>query len=359
VGLRERLSPRRWRPTRIALDVQERYGELHGGELASAITLSAFLSLLPLLLVGIAVFGFFSAASSKDLAVETVKRLGLDASSDTANLIAEAIRTAESSRKAASVLGFAGLLWTGLGLVGALQYAWNTAWQVPGRGVRDKAVGLAWLLGAGVLFAASFVLSAGSQLLPWYLAPIGILAGLGTGVVLWLWTAHTLPNRQVGWRALLPGAVLGAAGFEILKVVASFIVPRVVASSSDLYGPVGVVFAVLGWLLIFGRLVVYSAILEVVLWEEHHGTVTLAIEAPARPGIDPISATRAGEQRFSRPTGARSVPFIGRRRPAETPEPPGNGNGAGGEAGAVDNALEGGRISGRRSGPGRGRTMRR
>jgi membrane protein len=305
MGRLERLSPRRYRPTRFALAVQDRYSELHGGELASAITLSAFLSLLPLLIVGIAVFGFFSAASSKDLAVETVSRLGLDASSDTANLVTEAIRTAESSRKAASVVGLAGLLWTGLGLVNALQYAWNTAWQVPGRGLRDKAVGLAWLGGAGVLFAGSFVLSAGAQLLPWYLAPLGIVAGLATGVGLWLWTAHTLPNRQVGWRALLPGALLGAAGFELLKVVASFIVPRVVASSSDLYGPVGVVFAVLGWLLLFGRLVVYGAVVEVVLWEKQHGTVQLTLEAPARPGVAPVSATRAGEQRFS-PNGAKA-----------------------------------------------------
>ena len=304
MGPLERLSPRRWRPTRLALAVQDRYSELHGGELASAITLSAFLSLLPLLLVGIAVFGFFSAASSKDLALETVNRLGLDASSDTASLITEAIRTAESSRKAASVVGLAGLLWTGLGLVNALQYAWNTAWQVPGRGLRDKAVGLAWLAGAGILFAGSFVLSAGSQFLPAYLAPLGILAGLATGVVLWLWTAHTLPNRRVGWRALLPGALVGAVGFEILKEVASFIVPRVVASSSDLYGPVGVVFAVLGWLLLFGRLVVYAAVVEVVLWEQRHGTVQLTIEAPARPGVEPVGATRAGEQRFS-PNGAK------------------------------------------------------
>ena len=305
MGGLERLSPRRYRPTRFALAIQDRYSELHGGELASAITLSAFLSLLPLLIVGIAVFGFFSAASSKDLAVETVSRLGLDTSSDTANLITEAIRTAESSRKAASAVGLAGLLWTGLGLVNALQYAWNTAWQVPGRGLRDKAVGLAWLGGAGVVFAGSFVLSAGAQLLPWYLAPLGIVAGLATGVGLWLWTAHTLPNRQVGWKPLLPGALLGAAGFEILKVVASFIVPRVVASSSDLYGPVGVVFAVLGWLLLFGRLVVYAAVVEVVLWEKRHGTVQLTLEAPARPGVAPVSATRAGEQRFS-PNGAKA-----------------------------------------------------
>jgi membrane protein len=318
MGRFERLSPRRFRPTRLGLEVQDRYSELHGGELASAITLSAFLSLLPLLLVGIAVFGFFSAASSKDLAVETVNNLGLDTSSDTANLITEAIHTAERSRKAASVVGLAGLLWTGLGLVSALQSAWNIAWQVPGRGLRDKAVGLAWLAGAGILFAGSFVLSAGSQLLPAYLTPLGILAGLATGVGLWLWTAHTLPNRQVGWKALLPGALLGAVGFELLKIVASVVVPRVVASSSDLYGPVGVVFAVLGWLLLFGRLVVYAAVLEVVLWEKWHGTVQLTIEAPARPGVAPVSATRAGEQRFAKAAPGLKLPFARRSRDGQS-----------------------------------------
>jgi len=305
VGRLERVSPRRWRPTRLALDVQNRYSELHGGQLASAITLSAFLSLLPLLLVAIAVLGFFSAASSKDLAKEVIENLQLDRSSQTAELITEAMRTAESSRKAASVVGLAGLLWSGLGVVNALQYAWNTAWQVPGRGLRDKAVGVGWLLGAGVLFFGSFAVSAASQLLPWFLEPVGILIGLATGVGLWLWTAHTLPNRNVGWRALIPGALLGAIGFEILKVLASFVVPRIVTSSSDLYGPVGVVFAVLAWLLLFGRLVVYAAVIEVVVWERRHGTVQLTIEAPARPGSDPISATRAGEQRFS-PNGAKS-----------------------------------------------------
>jgi membrane protein len=302
--------------------VQARYKELHGRELALAVTLSAFLSLLPLLLVGIAVFGFFSAASSKDLAKEAVDQLGLARSSDTARLITEAMHTAESSRKAASVVGLAGLLVTGFGVVRTLQYVWNAAWQVPGRGLRDLAVGLGWLAGAFVLFALSFALSAAAGLLPWYLAPIGIVAGLATGVGLWLWTAHTLPNRLVGWRPLLPGAVVGAAGFEILKIAASFVVPRFVASSSDLYGPIGVVFAALAWLLLFGRLVVYSAVVEVVLWEERHGTEQLAIEVPARPGVEAVGATRAGLQRFPEPAG-RGLPFT--RRPGAA-----NGDGNGG-----------------------------
>ena len=89
-------------------------------------------------------------------------------------------------------------------------------------------------------------------------------------------------------------------------------VPRFVTSSSDLYGPVGVVFALLAWLLLFGRLVVYSAVLEVVLWEDRHGTVELAIEAPARPGLEPVSATRAGQQRFSDPPEGAALPLIRR-----------------------------------------------
>ena len=50
----------------------------------------------------------------------------------------------------------------------------------------------------------------------------------------------------------------------MLKIAASVVVPRMVASS-ELYGPVGVVFAVLAWLLLFGRLVVYAAVVEVVV----------------------------------------------------------------------------------------------
>ena len=267
--------------------------------------------------------GFFSAASSKDLAVEAINRLGLDASSDTADLITEAIRTAESSRRTASVVGLAGLLWTGLGLVSALQYAWNIGLAGPGprpagQGRRARLAGRRRRRSS----PAPSPCRPGRSCCRWYLAPLGILAGLATGVGLWLWTAHTLPNRQVGWRALLPGALVGAAGFEILKVVASFIVPRVVASSSDLYGPVGVVFAILAWLLLFGRLVVYAAVVEVVLWEKRHGTVQLTIEAPARPGVAPISATRAGEQRFSPQRGegtpaTRSVAW--RSAPFSTP----------------------------------------
>lgn len=301
---------------RTVLAVKSRYSEIHGGELASAVTLAAFLSLLPLILVGIAALGFVSAHwtgdESTDLTAEVLDQLGIDPGTEAGKTLTEAIDKAEDSRSAASAIGLAGLLWAGLGMVRALQYTWDSAWQVPGRGLRDKLVGVGWLAGAGVVFAGSFALTAAVQWLPWFVAPVGLLAGYGTGVALWLWTAKVLPNRDVGWRALLPGAMVGAAGFEILKVVGSLWVPRAVASSSALYGTFGVVIAILAWLLVFGRLVALTAVIEVVLWEQRHGTVQVALEVPARPGVVPIAATRAGEQRFA-PGENLATRLLGRR----------------------------------------------
>jgi uncharacterized BrkB/YihY/UPF0761 family membrane protein len=101
----------------------------------------------------------------------------------------------------------------------------------------------------------------------------------------------------VGWKALLPGALVGAIGLEILKAVGAFYVPGAVAKASALYGTLGVVFATLAWLLFFGRLVVYAAVVNVVRWEEDHGTVVMEMEVPrVHPETtQPVDVTRAGE----------------------------------------------------------------
>ncbi len=284
----------RWQWFGTVLSVQKRYGELNGNYLASSVTLSAFLSIFPLLLFAIAVLGFVSAGSPH-LATDVVDRLALKGEAATA--ITSAIGTAQHSRKAASVFGVVGLLWSGLGLVAAVQYAINAAWQVTGRGWRDKLEGLLWLAGATLLFLTSFATSAVIAILPGFLAPLGIVAGLSVNMGLWLWTFKVLGTRDVGWKALLPGAVTGAIGLEVLKAIGAFYVPKAVASASALYGTLGVVFAILAWLLFFGRLVVYAAVVNVVRWEEDHGTVTVEMEAPRVPGDVPQEVTRAGETR--------------------------------------------------------------
>jgi uncharacterized BrkB/YihY/UPF0761 family membrane protein len=66
-----------------------------------------------------------------------------------------------------------------------------------------------------------------------------------------------------------------------------------VASSSTLYGTLGVVFALLAWLLLFGRLIVYTAVLNVVLYEAHEGTVLSTVQIPRHAGAT-REANRSG-----------------------------------------------------------------
>jgi membrane protein len=287
----ERLG-RRWRWFGTALRVNDRYSELNGNYVAAAITLAAFISLFPLILVIIAVVGLVSSHST-DIAGSIIRNLGL--TGDAAKAVTSAISTAQRSERAASIIGIAGLLWSGLGLVAAMEYAVDTVWQVKGRGMRDKLGGLLWLAGAGLLFLTSFAVTTALNFLPAAVAPVGIVVGLGIDVALWLWTFNVLTNNETGWKPLLPGAVFGAVGLEVLKAAGSIYVPRLVASSSAMYGSLGVVFAVLAWLLLFGRLLVYSATLNVVRWEEDHGTVTLELQAPRMPGKVPVEASRAGD----------------------------------------------------------------
>ncbi len=304
--MREKLDAlgERWRWFGTALRLQKRYSELNGNYLAGSVTLAGFLSLFPLLLFAIAVLGFFAAAST-DLAGDVVERLGL--TGDAERAVVDAVATARQSRRAASLVGIAGLLWSGLGLVAAVQYAVNASWQVTGRGWRDKLKGLVWLAGATVVLLSSLALSAAINFLPTAFAPLSVLTGLAVNLGLWLWTLDVLANRDVGWKSLLPGAILGAVGLEILKVVGSVYVPYAVKSASALYGTLGVVFATLAWLLFFGRLVVYSAVLNVVRWEEEHGTKRVELEVPRVPGEVPVEATRAGETRPEAATTATST----------------------------------------------------
>jgi uncharacterized BrkB/YihY/UPF0761 family membrane protein len=83
---------------------------------------------------------------------------------------------------------------------------------------------------------------------------------------------------------LLPAAVIGGVALEVLKLLGAYAVPHLVARSSEVYGSIGVVFALLVWLLIFGRVVVYVAIIEARGWERHHGEDRRDIEVPALPG---------------------------------------------------------------------------
>ncbi|MBW3615390.1 MAG: YihY/virulence factor BrkB family protein [Actinobacteria bacterium] len=277
----------RWPVLGRVLDVQERYSDLNGNNMAAAVTFQAFVSLLPLLLVAVAVVGFV-AGQGVDVAGRVISELGL--TGDAKDAVTDAVNAAKGSKRVAGPIGIISLLWSGLGLVNALQYAYNQVWQVEARGLKDKAVGMLWLGGAVVLFVGAAAVTTALQWLPAAVRPLAVVVGLAVNFAMWVWTAKILPNTDLPWRAVIPGSILAAVGFEVLKVVGAIYVPRAVASSSQLYGALGIVVAILAWLFFFGRLIVYSAVVNVVLWEKKVGTVKVVTDVPAQPGA------LAGEQ---------------------------------------------------------------
>lgn len=121
-----------------------------------------------------------------------------------------------------------------------------------------------------------------------------VALGLAANTALFAWMFRTLTNVDVSWRALVPGAIAGAIGLEVLELVAGVYVPRAVASSSALYGSLGAVFALLAWLVLAARLVVYASLVNVLRYEAEHGTVTVDIEVPRIDGEVPLEANRGG-----------------------------------------------------------------
>jgi len=107
--------------------------------------------------------------------------------------------------------------------------AYDVAWGVPSRTVRARLVGLGWLAGGAVLLAAGSLVTALLTELPALVLPLVLALSLAINTVLWLWTSWILHNRDhPPWRALLPGAIVGAVGLEVLKIAGGYVVPLLV-----------------------------------------------------------------------------------------------------------------------------------
>jgi membrane protein len=274
-----------------ALGVHQRVRDVEGGPLASAVTLTFFLTLFPVLLVAIAGLGFV-AADNADLAADLIEDLGL--TGDVADMVATSVDAARDSRGATTILGFLGVLWVAVGLGAMVSQVCNRPWQLPVRGLRGRLVSLGWLLGAIALLGGAIFATGLLEVLPGWLSPLQVLAGLALLVGFFLFTFRLLTNHPMSLRTHLPGALAGAVGVQVLNLFGALLLGNYVAGASALYGSIGVVLGLLAWLLLFGRLLVYAVCLNVVLHERAHGTVTVEIEVPRFAGEVPLQAERSG-----------------------------------------------------------------
>jgi YihY family inner membrane protein len=230
--------------------------------LAAAIAYYAFVSVIPLLLVTLAVT---SAVAGEALATEILDLVGEFLTPQASTLIEEALISG-TGRSGATVAGLAVLLWSSLRVFRGLDIAFSRVYgqEMPVgllEQVRDAllvlgAIGLG--LGATVLLGAVLPLS--DVPLPGYSGQLGLVVVLS---VVFLPIYYVFPDSSVGVREAIPGAVFAGGGWTLLSLGFSVYATR--AASFQLYGIIGAVLVILTWFYFGGLLVLLGAALNSVL----------------------------------------------------------------------------------------------
>lgn len=83
------------------------------------------------------------------------------------------------------------------------------------------------------------------------------------------WSLHFLLERRLSWRYLLPSAVATGLCWLGLALFSAVYFSSAMISSSQRYGPIGVVFVIMTWLIAVGVVLTLGAVLGVV-WRERH-----------------------------------------------------------------------------------------
>src|SRR5947209_14735478 len=241
--------------------VVKKYGDDEGGRQAALITYYGFLSIFPLLLLGVAVLSRV-LAGHPDLRRRLVEEI-----------VPRALRPSVEHSLAALpgsaiplVAGLAGLLLSGTGVVFSAYQTLNHVAVVRhrfragfvARYVRVLAVLAMLMLGA----LAAGVLTVVATALPGQPAVQRAAAVLGSALVVFavlLVGARLLLVRPAPVRALWPGAVLGAAAVTVVLNAGAPLLARLVAKAGPVYGSFATVAGMFALLYLVGQALVYAA----------------------------------------------------------------------------------------------------
>lgn len=238
---------RRW--TRVVRSSIEGFLEHEGLQYAGSMSYFAVLSLFQLIVLAVVVLSFFlGEGPAREMVIDIVDQ----GSPLNAETVGQIIDGAIAARGTMTLISFAFLVWAALGIFSALSNGIGRAFaQAPVRGfVHQQILGLTLMALTGVLVLASFgigiltgILQRLAERAPLDL-PIGEfgiqLIGLVVPVVLifaTLWTIYRIvPNRPVGWRVVLPGAIVGTILWTILRFGFTWYATAI-ARYDSFYGP--------------------------------------------------------------------------------------------------------------------------
>ncbi|HTC70624.1 MAG TPA: YihY/virulence factor BrkB family protein [Acidothermaceae bacterium] len=257
------------------LAVAKKFSSDNAGNLATVIAWSALAAVFPLLLLLITILGIVLRGNP------SAQHHIVNSALVEFPVIGQQLQANINSLNRSGVGLVVGLIGTFLGTRGvanALQYALNTAWEVPlnrrpafpWNALRSLAVVV--VLGVGLIASATLSGVGGGT------GALG--AGVRVGAVAIAFVLNVamfsvvfrLATADVAWRDLWLGALVTAAGWEVLLTVGGYLVSHDVRNMSAVYGTFALVLGLMSWLYLQAELMLYAVEIDVVrvrrLWPQ-------------------------------------------------------------------------------------------
>jgi membrane protein len=253
----------------VGIRTAERYGDDDCGSYAAALTYYLFFSIFPLLLFAAAALGYLTPGN------RALREEILESGLKTVPVLSEAIdreslEDIEKNRGAIALTGVVLALYSGSGAVVALEHALNKVGHVqqePNFLVK-RARSLRWLAVLGVASLASLALSTVVGFVVGPLgAVLGIVAGVAVNVGIFATAFRFLPATERSWAQVLPGSVVAAVAFEVLKFAGSFYLARGAASRQQTFGALAGAAALLIASYLISQIILFAAELNEALFE--------------------------------------------------------------------------------------------
>jgi membrane protein len=263
---------RRHRWIGFPLAVIYKFGDDQGGFLTSLITYYGFLSLFPLLLLLVTILGF--ALHGDPHLQAKLLNSALAQFPVVGSQLRESVRARTGSGLGIAV-GTLGTLYGCLGVAQAVQNALNRAWAVP-RNLRPNPITsrvrsllLLVVLGVGVLVTTGLSgLSTGAAqfgaTVDTGVRIAAIAAAALTNIGLFVIVFRVLTARQIPMRHQRLGAVVAGIGWQIVQLLATYLVSHTLKGTREVYGVFSLVLGLIAWIYLLALVTVVAAEINVV-----------------------------------------------------------------------------------------------
>lgn len=259
--------------------VQRRFAQADLANQAMILAALALSLLLPVLVTLAAVLPLGGADS---LPAAVAHRLGLDAAST--DDLQKLFPKAQVVRGGTTVFGSLFTLLSAYAWPAALQRGYEIAWGVESKGWRGLWRPFAWLTGFVALGALLIVLPSTGIANPWRTVLLLVFWTPVLFVGSW-WTQHFLLGGRVAWRPLLAGAVAMTVGLIALRAFAAVYLSTAISTNYARYGPLGIVFMLLTWLIAISTVMLGGPVVGAALYEHRRLRLAAAEESDA-PRVD-------------------------------------------------------------------------